>query len=84
MREFYEWQAFDIIHGLPDRRADARQAITSSLIAALGGVKQAKPSDYIPQFDQATKQDSSEMKHSLEQWVQAQQRSQAAREARSK
>lgn len=49
--QFMEWRAFEKLYPRGERRADARHAINTWWIArTMGGVKDAKYGDFIPEF----------------------------------
>jgi hypothetical protein len=65
--EFQEWQAFDLIHPIGDRRGDWQaaqvcSAIWNTAFARSGSAKRLKPSDFLLEFVQEAPPDATPTK----------------------
>lgn len=61
--ELTEWLAYYSLEPFGEERADLRAGIVASTIARANGSKSAKPSDFMPKFEE---QDPEDMKRVLE------------------
>lgn len=68
VREFAEWIAYDMIEPIGAQRDDFRMAVLATVVARSAGSKTAKPSDFMPKFEEKV-QTVDEMRRRFERFV---------------